>query len=167
MLLAIGAAIPAKAATPPSEEQVKAAILFNLARFSQWSETAKNVQTDNFKVCISSNDVMANALASMTGKTIHNRNFTLSHIDENWTRVDECAVLYLSAADTPISLDLDNLHSHGILTIGDSYDFIKQGGCMSIQRHGKKLKFSINTAAMKSANIRPSSKILTLAVGSE
>lgn len=103
----------------------------------------------------------------MNGKTIHNRNFKISDIGDDWTNLDQCAVLYVSELDTLENLDLDAVHGHGILTIGDSYEFIEKGGCMSIQRHGKKLKFSINTNALKTANIRASSKILALAVGSE
>lgn len=110
---------------------------------------------------------MLGALSALSGKTIHDRELSITHLANPEDATEDCEVLFISSDQNYDTLDFEDIHESGVLTIGDSPDFLARGGCMSIQRHGKKLKFSINPEAMKKAGIRPSSKILTLAVEPE
>lgn len=156
------------AGEPPKESHLKAAILYNLARFSAWEETS-GLPSDLFNVCTLSDPDMQDALDGLSGKNIHNRILSVTHLKTYADVSTDCQVLYVSSSYIAESediemLDLSEISQRGILTVGDTSDFLEFGGCISILRRGKKLKFSINQTAMNSANITPSSKILQLSV---
>lgn len=108
---------------------------------------------------------MEDALSSLTGKMIHNRELSFKHIEYTEESPVDCEVLFISAEHDYEAINFGELHENGILTIGDSPGFLASGGCIRLKRVGKKIKFSINTEAIEKANVRPSSKILSLAVG--
>lgn len=107
---------------------------------------------------------MQEAFTALSGKTLHKRTLSITHLKTSADAAENCEVLFISSRFSIKTPDLDKLHESGVLTIGDSPGFLARGGCMSIQRQGRKLKFSINPEAMEKAKIRPSSKILSLAV---
>lgn len=160
--------VDASADHSAKESNIKAAILYNLARFSQWSEDHV-LMDEKFNVCTLSNTDMNHALDDLSGKSIHGRKIDVIHLQDYAEVTQDCQVLYVSEAymsenDTTEMLDLSEITQKGILTVGETPDFLESGGCISIQRRGKKLRFSINKQAMDAANIKPSSKILQLSV---
>ncbi len=150
------------AATTMKESDIKAAIIFNLARFSEWPESSHHNEGDSFSICSHASKTMEAALDSLSGKVLHGRSLNVIHIYNIEDVSHDCEVLFIS--NIPENLDLDHLHGQGILTMSDQSTFTQNGGAMSIQRHGKKIRFTINSSAMNDANIRPSSKILSLSV---
>ncbi len=158
---------PASTAETASESQVKAAILFNLARFSEWSDDIHAIPDGEFRICTRTTAIMQKALSNLSGKTIHDRKLIITHSARTEQTFKDCEVLFISKDQIPTSIDFQSIHDNGVLTVGDFKQFLSLGGAMSIQRQAKKLKFSINSQAMKAANIKPSSKILALAVEPE
>lgn len=166
--MGLGSSLTANADHAPMESHVKAAILYNLARFSEWHEDHVLSET-SFNVCTLSEVDMEHALDALKGKTIHERSLDVTHLDNEEDITSDCQVLYVSSTyieehDDIEMLDLSKIAQKGILTVGETPDFIEFGGCITIQRFGKKLRFSISQSAMDSANIKPSSKILKLSV---
>lgn len=151
-------------ATPSKEHQVKAAIMYNLVRFSEWktkntSQQDKAPNTD-FTLCVA-HAGMREALQSLAGKPIHGRRLVVQILQHASEISAACNIAFLSEKEAQ-SLDLITLADLGVLTIGDGDTFLEHDGCMSIRRYGPKLGFSINRDAMAHANIHPSSKILRL-----
>ena len=105
---------------------------------------------------------MEAALDNLAGKTLHGRPLEVVHIKDIAEVTAMCEILFIS--NLPDNLDFSDLHGKGMLTMSDHPGFTYEGGGMSIQRQGKKIRFSINTAALKDAGVKPSSKILNLAV---
>lgn len=151
-------------ATPSKEHQVKAAIMYNLARFSEWktkgtSQQDKLPNTD-FTLCVAHSG-MREALQSLSGKPIHGRVLVVQVLRHASEISASCNIAFLSEEEAQ-SLDLIALADLGVLTVGDGDTFLEQHGCISIHRYGSKLGFSINRNAMAHANVHPSSKILRL-----
>lgn len=151
-------------ATPSKEHQVKAAILYNLARFSEWKteDTSQQDETLNtdFTLCVAHSG-MREALQSLSGKPIHGQVIVVQVLQHASEITAACNIVFLSEEETQ-GLNLITLADLGILTIGDGDTFLEHDGCMSIRRYGPKLGFSINRNAMAHANVHPSSKILRL-----
>jgi hypothetical protein len=76
-----------------------------------------------------------------------------------------CAVLYVSGLDKKrVALLTSGLNGTSVLTVGDSADFARQGGVIHLYLEGDTMRFEINVAAAARANLRLSSKLLSLAV---
>jgi hypothetical protein len=55
------------------------------------------------------------------------------------------------------------LNGAPILTVGETDDFIQQGGMIGFCLQGKKIRFDINLNAAQRANLKISSRLLLLA----
>lgn len=161
-VLSILAASHSHADSHQKESDIKAAIIFNLARFTDWPESSHHNEGNHFSLCSHASKGMETALDGLAGKTLHGRTLEIVHIKDLDDVSDMCEIFFIS--NLPDRLDFNSLHSKGMLTMSDHPGFTYEGGGMSIQRQGKKIRFSINSAALKDAGVKPSSKILSLAV---
>lgn len=154
--------IPFSHANATKEETVKAAILYNLARFSEWKSTSLEEENNRFWICATSHDPMIDALNTLEGKLIEGNKVTINILHEPSDNVSNCRILYLSKK-VEEKYDLNALTEKGILTVGERHEFLSKGGGIAIIRKDNKLGFSINKTVMLKANVIPSSKILKLA----
>jgi hypothetical protein len=153
---------PIAYASTVKEDNVKAAILYNLARFSEWSSLDSTESEQNFRICIAKNDKMTSALIQLAGKPIHGRALEVLELDNLAQVSNVCQILFISDSDTH-DVNLLDIADMGVLTVGDGKKFLKRNGGIAICRVGNKMRFSINRSTMAKANIVPSSKILNLA----
>ncbi|MEP3889802.1 MAG: YfiR family protein [Hellea sp.] len=144
------------------EHKVKAAIIYNLARFSEWSLTPSTKEASSFSMCVMANDVMRDALATLKGKEISGRRVEIMPLLSHGANTSKCHILYVSGKALQ-NFDLQKLAENGVLTISDTENFLSAGGGITVLRTHNTLGFSINRTVMLKANIRPSSKILRLA----
>ncbi len=154
---------PTAHAQPIAETDIKAAIIYNLARFSEWPPAILPNDESSFRLCVLAQDPMAETLQTLSGKSLHGRPLDIQLIAERSEISNTCHLVFFSET---ISAELDfmAIAQRGILTIGDGKDFLDMNGGIAIRRRGKKLGFSINKSVMDVANVSPSSKILSLAV---
>jgi len=153
-----------------SEANVRAAILYNLARFTAWPEDTQNqanLSNNEFRVCTLSGEEMRSAIKALEGKHIHGKKLKVTHLSDIASITSKCHVAFI---DNESEKDCESLYAIadlGVLTIGTSSEFLRRGGGMSIERQRNRLRFSINLNVMSQADLRPSSKILNLAVRTE
>jgi hypothetical protein len=156
------AAQSSNAATKAKEHQVRAALLYNLARFSVWPESRFDKQQSNFNICIDKDEPIKGALQTLSNKPVNGRPLNVSILPKDSGSLSFCHVVYISEGSVN-STQLEEYTRLGILSIGSGGKFIQSGGGMSIERIGKKMGFSISKTTMERAKITPSSKILKLA----
>lgn len=149
------------------EVQVKAAILFNLARFSTWENEQEASSEDDFVFCTLTDNGMRDAVQALEGKTIHSRPLNVDHVSRPEEISEHCQLVYVSEDVEDIDLKLKDWADRGVLAVGENKNFLDQGGSMVIFRKGDKMRFSVNRDALKSAQIRPGAKLLKLAVAQE
>jgi len=105
---------------------------------------------------------MQDDLLALQGKPISSVTVEVKTLASFSSDISKCRILYLSAKVAQ-NFDLNVLSENGIMTVGDSGQFLKNGGGIAIIREGNRLVFSINMKALSKAQIKPSSKILRLA----
>lgn len=165
LLLAIAFALRASAQSPSlNEYQVKAAFLFNFAKFVAWPANAPNRSKDSIVLCVFGQNPFGDALDSLEGKKIGTNKFEVKAV----SRAEEakaCHILFFAAAERKRSASvLDQLKGAAILTVGEADDFLEDGGIVVFRMSEDRLRFEINASAAEHARLAISSKLLSLGV---
>ncbi len=165
----IGGAARARAAgagTPAGygEYLIKAAFLYNFAKFTQWPGATDTYGGAPLEVCVLGQDPFGAALDSIAGKRIKERIVTTRRV----VRLDQargCQVLFISASETArLDAILARLGRDPILTVTDEpNDRGPSRGIISFQTIAGKVRFTIDTDHAAAAGLSFSSKLLSLA----
>jgi hypothetical protein len=141
------------------EYQVKAAFLYNFARFTSWPEDTSSA----FRLCVLGDDPFSEALDALAGKTIHNEPLAIARV-KHASGLDGCELVYISTSYTD-KLDevIALLREQAILTVSDIDAFIDHGGIIGFRIIDDKVRFEINTSAAAKAGLSISSRLLSLA----
>ncbi|MCB9943523.1 MAG: YfiR family protein [Geminicoccaceae bacterium] len=147
------------ALSEPREEQVKAAYLYNFAKFMEWPEESS--PPGRFNICFEGNTDQLEAIESLAGKSVNDQ---VVHVRQTRGPDDlaDCQILFLQHgwADpfTPAVTGRTAL-----LTVGDGIEFAEDGGVIGLFTTDRKLRFAINVHAAAAARLKISSKLLNLA----
>lgn len=137
------------------QNEIKAAFIFNFARFTDWPADRFTNQRDNIRVCYDQGHYLAEALQTIDGKSIGNRSIRLvSH--PGALAQSDCHILVLMPGETAQP-------RHGVLTVGENADFIERGGAIALVQIGRQVRFQINQRNIQQAQLRMSSKLMRLA----
>lgn len=142
-----------------TEYRVKAAFLYNFARFVTWPDLPAGV----FTLCVLGSDALGEQLDTLLNKTVHERQLRVTHLNST-TRLDQCQLVFVGRSYAhKLHTVMSALGDRPVLTVSDIDDFISSGGMIGFQLIDNKVRFEINTAAAGSAGLSVSSKLLTLA----
>jgi len=158
-----------------TEEEVKAAFVFNFLKFVSWPDSNASFETidgqdltfDNdsvVSVLVLGNKDFYETLRSTIGKRrIGDQPVRISR--SNTIPVQELPdVLFVGEDHEDQLLNiLDECGGMPILTISDTRDFAMSGGMIELYVQNSKVRFRINKNAYESANLDISSKLLKLA----
>ena len=154
----------AQESAPPLEYQVKAAFLFNFAKFVEWPSDNPRDAEDGFVICVFEDESLAQALdQAVSGKTVEGRVFRVRRL-QNLDDTRSCRMLYLGGSDTSrlVAL-LKSVRTTAVLTVGNAPGFTRQGGIINFIMQDNRVRFEINPEAADRAGLRISSKLLQLA----
>jgi len=145
------------------EYQVKAAFLYNFARFAEWPPEAM-ARATFIGICVLGRDPFGSALEqTLREKVIHGRPFSVRRLADG-SALSECHVLFYGSADGAAHpAVLRNACSAGILTVGETAGFIEAGGMIEFALAANKVRFKINPDATQRARIRLSAQLMQLA----
>jgi hypothetical protein len=142
-----------------AEYQIKAAFLYNFARFTSWPEHTSSA----FRLCVLGDDPFGEALDALAGKSIHNEPLVVAHA-YNPAELDGCELVYISTSYTgKLDKVIALLREQTILTVSDIDAFIDQGGIIGFRIIENKVRFEINASAAATAGLSISSRLLSLA----
>lgn len=143
-----------------SESSIKAALVYSIMHFVDWQEKELNL-------CVyqpTEDDVFHfNTLPKQTdlGQTL-----TVKFLHTNGGALiqNNCHVLFIThlAGDYAYEI-LSKVKNTHRLTIGESSQFIKNGGMVNFVHKESTIKFEINIAALKQANLNMKSQVLRIA----
>lgn len=151
------------------EYEVKAAYLYNFARFVDWPEAAFPTENAPLVVAVLGESPFGPALDSLVGKTAKGRPLQVRRA----RRLDELpGVHLLFIADSErqrLSVILAALAGRPVLTVADVPHFARQGGMIQLIAAEGAVRFEINRSAALREGLEISSRLLQLAtiVGSE
>jgi hypothetical protein len=156
--------IAAGASGQVDEYRVKAAFLYNFAKFVEWPSGAFQTSNESISICVLGPDPFGRSLEdTLTGRQIEGRKLAVRNIS-NIKQVANCHILFVSSAGNPHSLPtLREIGTPGILTVGESDTAIAQGAVINFIMEGTRVRFEINLGAADREQLRISSKLLSLA----
>lgn len=167
--LLAGAAAAGAQPRQAQEYEVKAAYLYNFARFTDWPATAFPTQDAPLVVAVLGESPFGSALDALAGKTAKGRPLQVRRA----RRLDELpGVHLLFIADSErgrLPVILKALAGRPVLTVADVPQFARQGGMIQLVSAEGAVRFEINRDAALRAGLEISSRLLQLAtlVGSE
>ncbi len=161
LLLVAAAAHPQAAAS--LERHVKAAYLYNFAKFVEWPASAA-LDTTALLVCVLGDDVFADVVEqTVQGKTANGRPVTVRR-DPDAQHLKACHVLFIGAAEQKrLSRLLEAVAGSGVLTVSDAERFAHLGGIINFIVEGNKVQFEVNVDAAARSRLRISSRLLQVA----
>jgi hypothetical protein len=146
------------------EYQVKAAFLYNFAKFVEWPPRTFANATDPFEICIIGQNPFGSTLEDMVqGKKIGARGFAVWQLRDT-QQAGKCQILFIGAAASkrhPASLEA--LKSANILTVGETEDFTATGGIIGFKLEGTRVRIRIALDTAERTRLRISSKLLGVA----
>jgi len=160
----LGTVIAASAQAQLDEYQVKAAFLYNFTKFVDWPPHVFKDAADPIIVCIVGDTPIYAQLESATiRKTAGSRPFAVRKVSDA-EHAAGCHILFIGVADRRrIPSILGGIRKSGILTVGETPEFIPDGGVVNFKLEDGKIRFEINLEAAGQAQLQISSKLLSLA----
>jgi hypothetical protein len=149
---------------PPQEYQIKAAFLFNFAKFVEWPPGTFPSANSPITIGVVGNNVFGHYLEdTIRGKTVQNRPFEFKEL-KSANDAAHCQILFVSPSlKDDLSGIIKDLHNASILTVSETDQFLKAGGMINFIIQDNKIHFEINDEAAKAAGLKISSKLLSLA----
>lgn len=145
------------------EYAVKAAYLYNFAKFVEWPpETLADADTP-LRICIAGDNPFGGALATLSDKTVGSHRVEVRLVPAT-TGLDKCHIVFIGRAEQGrFKALLAKLGRLPILTVSDIGDFAQAGGMIGLVEADQRIRFDINLAATRQANLKLSSQLLKLA----
>lgn len=164
LLLVPGRGEPAHAQTTAEEYQIKAAFLFHFAQLVGWPAGALNAADNSLTLCIFDDEPHRQELRGVIeGKPVgacvlHLR--LLSHLQDT----KGCNLFFLSQDELRRQdATLKTLRGAPVLTVGETPDFLSDGGMIRFHIDKDRTRFDINLGAADSSHLTISSQLLLLA----
>ena len=159
LLLLEGVVATSAAAQPVSENDVKAAMVYNFLRFSALPRSPAKIL-----LCVSAAYEGFLELRALEGKLIGNAPIHVEVIEEPAVPSQTlCHVVVYGELSRGSADGLRALTKSGVLTIGQSEQFLRQGGIIKFFSESKRVRFEIDNELAREAGIAISSKVLALA----
>lgn len=145
------------------EHQVKAALMYNFAKFVVWPESAFSSEDEPLTLCVVGNHSLAKVVEkSIVGRTAQGRTIRLESFDDDPSSV--CRIVFVDASqDAQVAHIVQKLHSRPVLSIGESAAFAASGGMIRLVTQRGKIRFDVNARSAGQAGIRLRSQLLSLA----
>ena len=162
-VLGVGLAVRAQPA-PPTEYEIKAAFLYNFAKFVEWPADAFADSLAPFAIGIVGADPFGPVIdRTLDGKRVHGRRLAVRRYT-NAPPVAGCHLLFFGETDsTLLYRSLQSVAGSTVLTVGEADRFLDWGGTIRFVLESNKVRFEIDVARAEAARLRISSKLLRVA----
>jgi hypothetical protein len=156
--------VRAEPAAAPSEYQVKAVFLLNFLKYVEWPATAHAGANTPLQIGHIGKDRFGANLSSLVeSKSIEGRHVLLKYSDaqNDWR---QSHVLFISNSEQRrLPEILAAVKDAPVLTVGETEDFLEQGGMINFVVKGKNVRIEINLVAAEAAGLKLSSRLLAIA----
>jgi hypothetical protein len=147
-----------------TEYQVKAAFLFNFARFVEWPGDAFPSADAALQICILGVDPFGRDFEQViVDKTVNGHRIEIAHPD-GIPQARACQILFIAASEKARLGDiLQGLKGASVLIVGDTPGFAALGGAINFVLDDGRVRFEINLKAAEFAHLKLSARLLTVA----
>jgi hypothetical protein len=149
---------------PPTDYQLKAAFLFNFAKFIDWPNSSFASPQSLFAICILGQDPFGSVLDdTLKGKTIGGRPIAVRRLKDK-AEGRQCQMVFVSSSESRhLAEIIGSLQVANVLLVGESNGFAVLGGTIELTLEDSHIRFAINTDAADRSGLTVSSKLLALA----
>lgn len=142
------------------EYKIKAAFIYNFARFTQWSDG-----TSDLRICIYGKDPFGFHANNLDGKKIGEKtiNIVRTQLIED---VKSCHIVFLNIIPPERHLferALNKIKGANVLTIADADNVVSFGVMIGLTIENDKVGFKVNNTAVQATELKISSQLLALA----
>jgi hypothetical protein len=164
VLLALGVPQSARGQSTADEYVVKAAFLFHFAQLIDWPAGALDAGDPSLKLCILDDEPRRQELEStIDGKVVGGRVFHVRQISQ-LHEFQDCNIIFLSRDEAQRQTAIvRSLRGIPVLTVGETANFLSDGGMIRFHLEEGKVRFDINLGAADSSHLKISSRLLLLA----
>jgi hypothetical protein len=164
VLLALGRGATLAQLPSASEYEVKAAFLYNFAKFVDWPPAAFADQRSAMVIGVLGDDPFGVDLdRAVEDKTVNGRPLVVRRF-KRLEDLTACHILFISASESGrLAHILDLLRKSSVLTVDESDQFVHLGGIINFTIRENKVHFVINAEAAQQAGLKISSKLFKVA----
>ncbi|MEW6186413.1 MAG: YfiR family protein [Thermodesulfobacteriota bacterium] len=145
------------------EEQIKAAFLYNFAKFIEWPTDSFKSESSPLGLYILGTDHWGPYIDVLKEKNVKGRKIVLRRISRP-ENLEECHILFISASErNNLRSHLALLKNHNILTVSDMERFAHQGGMIGLINIEGKINFEVNIETVYSSRLKFSAQLLKVA----
>jgi uncharacterized protein DUF4154 len=157
--VALNAIAPAALCDELPEYRLKAAFLYNFALFTEWPPDVGSM----LNLCVYGRDPFGADIDALQGKPVGDRRMVVSRVN-SVEALTHCQVVFIAdPSGDGISRVLSALRGANVLTIADAPGAAQQGVALNMNVVNNKITFEANLTAARAANLKLSSKLLSLA----
>jgi hypothetical protein len=162
MVLLLPAAAAASDRTP-TEYQVKAAFLYNFARYVRWPADPR-ASAGPFVIAVLGQDPFGSALdGTLQGKTLEGRPIVLRRVSRAEDAADSQILFIGDSERERLPAILAHLGPDPVLTVGEMSRFAESGGVIGFRVEQERVRLEVNLEAAQRSRLRISSELLKLA----
>jgi hypothetical protein len=164
LALIVGLFFPAAAQVRHADEdRVKAAYLYNFAKFVEWPAASFSSAQDPTVICSIGDDRLAEVLQQTVQGKMSNGRPVEARTVTNREQFRSCHILLIAYHDKEhIAQILPQVRSATVLTVGESDDFTRLGGMINLVRNDSSLELEINPQAAGAVGLKISSRLLAV-----
>ena len=146
------------------EYQVKAAFLYNFAKFIEWPPSSFSDASAPLRICILGRDPFGMELHDIANeKTVNGRKLQVTQLADLRT-ARTCHILFIASSEkTELKQTLESLQGADVLTVGDTKGFVEKGGMINFVLENDRVRFEVNHRAAEQAGLKVSAKLLNIA----
>jgi hypothetical protein len=145
-----------------SEYQVKAAYVYNFAKFVDWPAESFPNSTAPLRLCALNDRAFQTQLEQIvTGKNIAGHPVMAVSVQTGEESRD-CQILYINSSQQSRHI-FDQLQGTSVLTVGETKGFLEEGGIIDFVFQGDQVHFQVNHGAATRAGLHMSSRLLSVA----
>lgn len=147
-----------------SENQIKAAFMFNFAKFIEWPTTAFVSADSPLNFCTLGHDAVVEALEATVHGKIVGRRRTVVRMIRGPEEVNGCHLIFQATSSVRQQAKLiQTTQALPILLVSDSPGFAQAGGTINFLSEDGRVRFEVNPRAAARSHLIISSQLLALA----
>jgi uncharacterized protein DUF4154 len=149
---------------PITESEVKAAYLYNFARFIAWPDQSFAGPSGPIQICIISEPSFEATLKEIvTSRMVDGHPVQVMRVGAV-AEADLCHILFVSSNEEKRARAfVENLGRGGVLTVGETQEFFEKGGMIRFAVRDGKVQFQVNLRAATQAGVHISARLLGVA----
>lgn len=155
---------------PAATAAVKSAFIYKVSRFTTWPEQLFTNNQEHFYFCFIEQGEEKPSEFLLKYKTeletndkpfaVNKRDVEIYQISKENDQGPKCHLLYVDTQGNPLASSWNWLNTSDTLTIGNSLEFLQQGGISALVIENGRLRLYVNRNNLKRSNLKLSSRVL-------